>query len=488
MHKRAQLSLYTFLGVGLIVFVFGYIGINISINYFQKHYVKLQIDVNKRQAERMAFILENEINRGVKNDSIIGSFQASITGTEHDKGFLCIYDTKKMQLVSHPNPQAVGVSFTEDFVFVDIDTQDEHYIGDVYALSEPTGGIFIQGDMRTDIIYTVPIEGTDWYLNAHENINAISSELKVLKDKYTIGSLIIGLLIAILASAMARRISRRHESLIEQKNVEIINQRDEIAVKNKEITASINYAQKIQHAVLPDTSLLDNFLSENFVFYSPKDIVSGDFYWFAQVDNNIVIVAADCTGHGVPGALMSMLSISLLNELISRNKLCKASEILNELRNELKSALGQSSDDYEFQDGIDLALCIINEDQSKVQFAGAYNPLYIISKEEKDQLAIKEFKADRMPIGVHPKDQVSFTNQEIELKKDDSLYIFSDGFISQFGGEAGGKYKSKRLKNLLLSVQGKPMIEQKELIMDEYNRWKGNNEQVDDILLIGFKA
>ncbi|MCT4590689.1 MAG: SpoIIE family protein phosphatase [Carboxylicivirga sp.] len=488
MQKRTQLSLYTFLGVGLMVFVFGYIGINISINYFQKHYVKLQINVNKRQAQRMALILEKEINRGVAADSIIGNFQASITGTEHDKGFLCIYDTKKMQLVSHPNPRTLGMSFTEDFVFKDIDANSEKYIGEVYSTSEPAGGIFIQGKMRTDIIYTVPIKGANWYLNAHENINAISSELKALKDKYTLGSLIIGLIIAISASVIARRISRRHENLIEQKNIEITNQRDEIAIKNQEITDSINYAQKIQNAVLPDQNLLDSFLSESFVFYRPKDIVSGDFYWFAKVDNNFVIVAADCTGHGVPGALMSMLSISLLNELISRKKLCTASEILNELRNELKTALGQKGDDYEFQDGIDLALCVINDDKTKVQFAGAYNPLYVVSKEANDQCEIKEYKGDRMPIGVHPKDQVSFTNREIDLKKDDSLYIFSDGFISQFGGETGGKYKSKRLKELLLSVQDKSMLEQQELITEEFMRWKGSNEQVDDILLIGFKA
>lgn len=488
MQNRTQLSLYTFLGVGLIVFVFGYIGINISINYFQKHYVKLQIDVNKRQAERMALILEKEINRGVAIDSIIDNFQASITGTEHDKGFLCIYDTKKMQLISHPNPKTVGMTFTEDFVFKNIDTNKERYIGDIYGLSEPAGGIFIQGKMRTDIIYTVPIKGADWYVNAHENINAISSELKTLRDKYTIGSLIIGLIIAISASIIARRISRRHENLIEQKNIEITNQRDEIAIKNQEITDSISYAQKIQNAVLPDKSIIDNCLSENFIFYLPKDIVSGDFYWFAKLDNKIVIVAADCTGHGVPGALMSMLSISLLNELVSRNKISKASDILDELRKELKIALGQTGDNYEFQDGIDMAICIIDEDKTKVQYAGAYNPLYIVRKEDGEQFELREYNADRMPIGVHPKDQISFSNQEIDLKTDDCLYIFSDGLISQFGGETGGKYKSKRLKELLLSVQNNSMVDQKELVIEEYNRWKGNNEQVDDILLIGLKV
>lgn len=488
MHKRTLLSIYTLLGVGLMVFIFGYIGINISIDYFQKHYVKLQIDVNKRQAERMALILGKEINRGATIDSLMEDFQASIAGTEHDKGFLCVYDIKKKKLVSHPNPEAIGVRFTKDFIFTNMDTDEEHHIGDVYSLGEPIGGIFKQGNMRTDIIYTVPIKGTDCFVNAHENINAISSDLKILRDKYILGSLLIGLIIAISASIIARRISRRHENLIEQKNIEITTQRDEISVKNKEITDSINYAQRIQNAVLPDKDILDDFLSENFIFYLPKDIVSGDFYWFAKIDNKIVVIAADCTGHGVPGALMSMLSISLLNEFVGRNNVNNASDILNELRKELKFALGQSGDDYEFQDGIDIALCVINEDKTKVQFAGAYNPLYIVRKEVDGEMGLIEVKGDRMPIGIHPKDKMCFTNQEVDLKKDDCLYIFSDGFISQFGGSKGGKYKSKRLKEFLLSVQDNSMPKQRELMVEEFNNWKGNNEQVDDILLIGIKA
>ena len=502
MDKKIKLQVYTFLGVGLIVFLIGYWGTNLSLKYIQKHYIQLQIDVNKRQAERMAFFLEREIQRGIPLDSIRDEFQASIVGTEYDKGFLCMYDTREKQLVCHPDAKAVGMMFTKKFIFKDINTNASTYIGDIYSKKKPAGGIFIQGNMRTDIVYTVPVKGTNWFVNAHENINAIANEIKQLRFRYILGALLFGILIAISASITARRISRGYEKQIERKNAEleelnhtISQQKDEIsaqldviAAKNKEITDSIYYAEKIQSAVLPSLADLQSIFPESFVLYKPKDIISGDFYWFGSVGNNFVLVAADCTGHGVPGAFMSMLGITLLNEIVNHHGTVKADAVLNELRNQVKASLGQTGSNAEQKDGMDIALCIIDSSAMQIQYAGAFNPLYLIRlNEQTNTPELSEIKADRMPIGVYPKDKQPFKNNLIQLHPNDSLYLFSDGFNSQFGGEKGDTFKSKRFQELLLSAYNQPMKKQKEVLETSLRNWQGNFEQVDDILVIGLK-
>lgn len=489
MNKHTQLSLLTFLGVGLIIFSVGFIGINISIKYIENNFIQLQIDVNKRQAERMAFYIDNEIKKGYSLDSVKNSFQTSIVGTEHDKGFLCLYDHKQMMLISHPNPNAIGMSFTEDFTFKYTQSGSSQYIGDVYSQNNPIGGIFTQGPMRTDIIYTIPIEGTNWYLNVHENIEAISSELKQIKKRYILGALLLGVLIAVLASITARRISRNYEKQIEQKNLEIIKQRDEIAEKNRAITDSINYAERIQSATLPNKQILDSVLTDNFIFYLPKDIVSGDFYWFSKTEKSIVVAAADCTGHGVPGAFMSMLGLTLLNEIVNHQQIDSAELILDELRKGIKTSVTQNGSAVEANDGMDISLCIIDNEKKTLQYAGANNPLYLFRNNlELNQHELTELKADRMPIGKHPKDREPFTSKQVSLQKDDVIYMFSDGYVSQFGGETGGTFKSKQLKELLLSIQNRPLSAQKEIICERLKNWQGNYDQVDDILVMAFKV
>ncbi len=488
MNKSTKLYLYTFLGVGIIILIFGFVGINVSMRYVQKHYIQLQVDVNKRQAERMAYFINKQIDKGTSLDSVIHDFQASIEGTEHDKGFLCMYDAKQMQLVSHPNVNAVGMTFTKDFIFEEVNSDSKKYIGELYNTGKAAGGIFIQGDMRTDIIYTIPIKGTNWYLNAHENINAISEELKQVKFRYVIGSLLLGFFIAIAASITARRISRVYEKQIEEQKEKITKQRDQIASKNEEITDSINYAERIQTAVLPNKVILNEFISDNFIIYRPKDIVSGDFYWFTETEKKFIIAAADCTGHGVPGAFMSMLGVTLLNEIVNNRNIIEANQILNELRKGVKKSLRQEGNFNEQKDGMDIALCVINKDKKTLQFAGANNPLYLIRmNNQTNEYVLNEYKADRMPIGIFPKDHISFHNIDIKLEDNDRIYLFSDGYADQFGGEKGHKFKSKKLKDLLISVQGKNMEEQKKIMEKSLDNWQGNYKQVDDILLIGFR-
>lgn len=301
------------------------------------------------------------------------------------------------------------------------------------------------------------------------------------------------------------KIVQQRTAKIMQQNEEIKAQRDEIEkqrdlaeFQKQEITDSISYARRIQAAVLPPNEYIDKILPENFIFFKPRDIVSGDFYWLKNVktkkqqppDELTIVVAADCTGHGVPGAFMSMLGVSFLNEIVNKENILQANEILNALREKLIESLHQTGNIDEPMDGMDMALFIIHKNSRKLQFAGAYNPLYLIRQQTKTNenvYCLEQIKADRMPIGVHPKKK-PFTNHIIDIKKGDLLYTFSDGYIDQFGGRSEKKFLTKRFQQLLLNICHAPMPEQKQLLAKNLSAWQGNYPQIDDILVIGIKV
>ncbi|MCK4661320.1 MAG: tetratricopeptide repeat protein [Bacteroidales bacterium] len=285
----------------------------------------------------------------------------------------------------------------------------------------------------------------------------------------------------ILLAKQNDEILQQKEEITTQRD-EIVIQRDTITIQKEEITDSIKYAKRIQTAVLPDENTVKQVLSEHFVLFKPKDIVSGDFYWMIQKEDKIILVAADCTGHGVPGAFMSMLGISFLNEIIIKHKITTASEILNKLRTYVKETLGQTGETGEAKDGMDIALCIFDYKNMKLQYSGAYNPLYIIRNSE-----LLETKADKMPIGIHIKEKESFTNHDININKGDAIYMFSDGYADQFGGENESKFKTKPFKDLLINIQNESMSKQKEILDKTIEDWKGNLEQIDDITVIGIR-
>lgn len=271
------------------------------------------------------------------------------------------------------------------------------------------------------------------------------------------------------------------EQKVKERTAEIERQKNEISEQKKEITDSIFYARRIQTAILPSPSMLSSVLSEHFVLFLPKDIVSGDFYWSTVKENKIVLLAADCTGHGVPGAFMSMLGVSFLNEIVNSKKPDDAATILNELREHVKSTLANSGGVEQARDGMDIALCIIDQKKMVLQYAGAYNPLYMIRAGQ-----LTEYKANKMPIGLFDRN-ISFTNNIVNLKKGDCYYIFSDGFADQFGGPMEKKFLSHNFKNLLLEIHAQPMNKQKDLLVSAFNSWKGKLQQVDDVLVIGFR-
>jgi len=262
------------------------------------------------------------------------------------------------------------------------------------------------------------------------------------------------------------------------------NWNDELASRQqKELTDSIYYASYIQSALLPTHEEWNRILPESFIFYHPRDVVSGDFYWIKKNRNTIIVVVADCTGHGVPGAFMSILGISFLNEIYSKGNIPSAKSILNQLREKVMKALRQTGDIDEPKDGMDITLCMIDLNTNTLQFAGANNPIYIIRNQE-----LIEIKGDSMPIVVALEQEKTFTNHEFTLSPNDTVYLFTDGYPDQFGGEGGKKFKYPNFRNLLQRIQQYPVARQGEKIESVLKKWKGDYRQVDDILVIGFKC
>ena len=290
------------------------------------------------------------------------------------------------------------------------------------------------------------------------------------------------ILLALLILGIVKVYTKNLRSIIQERTAEVVRQKTEIEIINKEITDSIHYASRIQSAILPPEEYLDSILNEYFILYMPRDIVSGDFYWMHSENGRLITVTADCTGHGVPGAFMSMLGVAFLNEIIIRHEDKSADQILNELRSYVIKSLRQTGKEGDNQDGMDISLCIYDLKNMKVQFAGANNSLILIRDGE-----IILFPADKMPVGIHLRSKDSFTLHTIDMKKDDIFYTLSDGYVDQFGGSEGKKFMIKRLKELLLSIHKEDMNKQEILLRESIVSWMGNYSQIDDILVMGIK-
>ncbi len=288
----------------------------------------------------------------------------------------------------------------------------------------------------------------------------------------------------------ANALLKENEELLEQKVIErtaeVVEAMEIIEEKNKHITGSINYAKRIQEAMLPQNDKIAEQLPESFVLFKPRDIVSGDFYWYAKQDGKIIITAVDCTGHGVPGAFVSMVGNSYLNQIVKANGITDADEILNRLHFNVRKALKQDVEGTKNNDGMDMALCVIDKENKTVEFAGAKNPLIYLQNEE-----LTLIKSDKHPIGGQQReDERRFTKHIIDVSQPTTFYLFSDGYQDQVGGRAGRKYMTKRFRKLLQHLHTKPMSVQKDKLDVELQEWMStgkDHEQIDDILVIGFK-
>lgn len=310
-------------------------------------------------------------------------------------------------------------------------------------------------------------------------------------QRIVIFSVIGGLLLLLFGLVVLFRMFRQKKlanALLSQQKEEITAQRDEIEAQrdlimeqNQDITDSIEYAQKIQKAIFPDPENTSLFLKDHFILYKPRDIVSGDFYWINKIENKIIVIASDCTGHGVPGAFMSMLGVAFLNEIVNKERISSPAKILDRLRENIILALQQHGTKAEQRDGMDVAVISVDRNTNDLEYSGANNPLFIIRNGE-----LMEIKADKMPVSIYPK-MSPFTNNSYSLKPGDILYIFSDGFSDQFGGEYGKKLKTKNFKQLLLDICNRPMKEQEKMLDEFFIDWKGSFNQIDDVLVIGVR-
>ncbi|MBC7865652.1 MAG: SpoIIE family protein phosphatase [Bacteroidia bacterium] len=261
-------------------------------------------------------------------------------------------------------------------------------------------------------------------------------------------------------------------------------QNNVISEKNKDITDSINYAKKIQDAMLPDDKVFSAVFPENFVLFLPRDIVSGDFYWVAEKGSLKFIAVADCTGHGVPGSLMSMIGNGLLNQLILEKNITDPTEILGRMRAEIIRTLKQNESGEGTKDGMDIALCVIEKTGEifNVKFSGANNPIFLISKGQ-----LQEVKGNNFPVGISVGELKYFSETTCTLEKGDLLYLFTDGFADQFGGDKGKKFKYKNLRETIVANYSLEPNQQKENLKKVFDNWKGNLDQVDDVTIVGIK-
>ncbi len=358
------------------------------------------------------------------------------------------------------------------------------------------------------------------------NLKLESQKAETERQRWVIYSILAGLVMVSVFSLIVlklfigkKTVNRKLElsnSEINQKNEEIISQRDQIKTQHEfvlqqntllekshqRITDSINYAKLIQTALLPSEKLLSSVFAEHLIFYKPSEIVSGDFYWIKEIDDKIYIVVADCTGHGVPGAFMSMLGIAFLNEITRRKNIKQTSDILNTLKQEVISSLNQENLPSKANEGINAGIIAIDKKRMNAQYSGAYSPMYLIrNNNEKtvrdiasDNVIKKPFKdkvfyeliGDKQTIAKSKKEK-SFNTYSFKLLKGDSFYLFSDGYSDQLNGITNKRFTTRKFKNLLLKIHSRPMNQQYKILDITFNEWKNDNEQTDDVLIVGIK-
>jgi sigma-B regulation protein RsbU (phosphoserine phosphatase) len=276
--------------------------------------------------------------------------------------------------------------------------------------------------------------------------------------------------------------TKRQKEELEKKHLEVIEQRDQILQQRKEIIDDIQYSKRIQRAIFPTDQYMHKIIADHFILNLPKNIVSGDFYWVGELESGNIISIGDCTGHGISGAFMTMAGIAFLNQILSEKSAINANDILFRLREMVMKLLKQKGEEGEAADGMDISMVILNNDRSQLQFSGANNPLYIVRNGE-----LLIYKGDRMPIGIHLHFEQSFTNHIIDIHDGDMIYLFTDGFADQFGGPFNKKFRYKQFQELLIDIHKKPVSEQNKVLFRTINDWKGDNYQVDDILILGFR-
>ncbi len=447
----------------------------------------------------------------------LSKFTSNLHVSKNGKAFILTPDEKIMGLP--PEPWLTEVDSLKKYVLSDVNQLNDQPIRKAISRwKEKYGG--------KEALFKFKIKGKDWWTGVSEYEISPGKTLLIVvvvpEDDFLaevnrtriviICGFILVLALTILVIRGYNQKQKAYAKLAEQKiqiekqRDEISKQRDQIEEQQAEIKASIKYSQRIQGAVLPPQCIIDQCLEENFVLYLPRDIVSGDFYWIHQKEKMVLFAAVDCTGHGVPGAFMSIIGHNGLNRTVREYGLSQPGQILDKLNYIVAETFRQTGseiiDDKKYiKDGMDMALCKLHKSKNLLEYAGANNPLYLVRKKEKSLVVdhetkepvidsethnLFELKATKLPIGSF--DQAKkFVNHDIELQKGDIVYIFSDGFADQFGGPKGKKFMYKPMKKLLLNICEKPMETQKQLLLQAFSEWKKETEQIDDVIIFGVK-
>jgi len=318
------------------------------------------------------------------------------------------------------------------------------------------------------------------------NIVSISGVINPVDTPYhlILYSVLVIALVYWLVRSQTRTLIKTRKLLKEKEQaIELIEkQKIELELRDKNMTDSLIYAQRIQEALLPSEVYFRKHFKDSFIFFKPKDIVSGDFYWIGEKGDKVFVVAADCTGHGVPGALMSMIGLEIIEKTINEDNIENPSQILTILNKGLEKTFSRGKNiGTIIRDGMDIGLCVIDKKRKKVFYSGAFFPLYLIRNN-----SLTEIKGDKIIIGMN-RENIPYAEHELDLLDEDILYIFSDGYIDQFGGAENRKFMYRRFRYLLLTIHRFPMKDQKAILEENIKTWIGKNEQVDDIMVIGFR-
>jgi serine phosphatase RsbU (regulator of sigma subunit) len=297
-------------------------------------------------------------------------------------------------------------------------------------------------------------------------------------------SFLIAILVIIAMAALSLLLIRTLKYLGRMKKAfdEIDQQREELQIKNKDLTDSLTYARRIQIALLPSVTMINKLVPDHFIFYRPKHIVSGDFYWLSQTGDKLYLAAADCTGHGVPGALMSMIGLEILQKIINESKVDHSDLILEALNKELESAFNKEEDGKAtIKDGIEMSMCVLNTRTHEMEYSGAFLPVYIVRDER-----LIEIKGDKINVGQSI-EGVVFTRNTLSIEPGDIIYLFSDGYADQFGGIENKKFMYRRLRHLMVTISKFPMEDQKRILEETIVSWMSDTDQIDDMMVMGFK-
>lgn len=314
------------------------------------------------------------------------------------------------------------------------------------------------------------------------SLNAVWFYLPELTMRIALLVALALLLISIIAQTRSLYITRQLLKEKEQALDKIAKQKMELEIRDKNITDSLIYAQRIQEALLPSEDFFRKHFRDSFIFFRPKDIISGDFYWIDEKDNKIFVAAADCTGHGVPGALMSMVGLEIIEKAIIEDNIVKPSDILSVMNRALEKTFSREKNiGTIIRDGMDIGLCVIDRKKKKLEYSGAFFPLYMIRDN-----TLTEIKGDKIIIGMNP-ERLEYKVHELDLLDDDILYIFSDGYADQFGGNENKKFMYRRFRYLLTRIHNFPIDDQKSILDDNIKTWMADNPQVDDMMVLGFR-